>query len=139
MNDGRMRRLPIIRDYMDRKLRTLSADTDIHEAIKFLLRHGISSALVVDDAGLLVGLLSEKDCLKLVVEGVEGDTARGTVGQFMTSEVETISPDLDIYYVAGMFLKRTFRRFPVVEHGKLVGHITRRDILRIVRGLHDRA
>jgi CBS domain-containing protein len=45
----------------------------------------------------------------------------------------TISPDIDVYYAAGLFLKNNFRRFPVVEDGKLVGAITRFDILRVIK------
>lgn len=50
----------------------------------------------------------------------------------MTTEVETISPDMDLYYAAGLFLKRNYRRFPVVEDSVLVGQISRRDILRAI-------
>jgi CBS domain-containing protein len=50
----------------------------------------------------------------------------------MTTDVITIQPDMDVYYVAGLFLNHTFRRFPVIEDGKLVGAITRFDILRVM-------
>ncbi len=54
----------------------------------------------------------------------------------MTSEVKTIPPTMDIYYVAGLFMSEDFRRFPVVEDGRIVGAITRFDVLRAVqRGL----
>jgi CBS domain-containing protein len=42
---------------------------------------------------------------------------------------------MDIYYVAGIFLKNKFRRLPVVEDGKIVGAITRFDLLRVVQAL----
>jgi len=64
---------------------------------------------------------------------VEGDVPRGKVEAFMTRDPETVPPDMDVYYAAGLFLKRNFRRFPVVEDGRLVGAITRFDILRVVR------
>jgi CBS domain-containing protein len=51
----------------------------------------------------------------------------------MTPDPMTIPPDMDVYYAAGLFLKGNFRRFPVVEDGKLVGAITRYDILRVIQ------
>ena len=87
---------------------------------------------MVEKSGRLVGILTEKDCLRLVAVGVEGKLPRGSVETFMSPNPETIPPDMDVYFAAGIFLKRTFRRFLVVEDGKLVGAITRFDILRVI-------
>ncbi|MEM7245713.1 MAG: CBS domain-containing protein [Acidobacteriota bacterium] len=125
--------LPLVRDFMASKLRTLQGETDILKAVDFLAEHAISGAPVVDDLGRLIGVLSEKDCLKLVAEGVNAQTPQGTVSDFMTREVETLPPDMDLYYAAGMFLRKPYRRFPVVKDGKLVGQISRRDVLRAVQ------
>ena len=130
--------LPIIRDYMDKRVPTVGPDTEILEAIEFLLRHRVTGAPVVDDAGNLVGMLTERDCLELVATGIDAEVPRGRVADFMTTEVTTISPDMDVYYVAGLFLNYSFRRFPVVEEGRLVGAITRFDILRVMRAFMRR-
>ncbi len=53
----------------------------------------------------------------------------------MTTDVVTVPPTVDIYNVAGIFLNNKFRRLPVVEDGKIVGAITRYDLLRIIRTL----
>ncbi len=127
-----MDRLPVVREYMARKLLTLKSDTEILDAVAFLLKHKISGAPVVDDDKHLVGVISEKDCLNLLAKGVRGNVPHGSIAEFMTTEVETISPDMDLYYAAGLFLKRNYRRFPVVEDGVLVGQISRRDILRAI-------
>jgi len=118
---------------MDRNVPTLRPESDILDAIEFLLRKRVTGAPVVDAAGALVGILTEKDCLRLVAEGVGGNLPRGSVGEFMTPRPETIPPDMDVYYAAGLFLRREYRRFPVVEDGRLVGAITRYDILRVIR------
>ncbi len=127
-----MDRLPVVRECMARKLLTLKSDTEILDAVAFLLKHKISGAPVVDNDKHLVGVISEKDCLNLLAKGVGGNVPHGSIAEFMTTEVETISPDMDLYYAAGLFLKRNYRRFPVVEDGVLVGQISRRDILRAI-------
>ena len=128
-----MAKLPVVRDHMDRHVATLRPDADILEAIEFLLEKRVTGAPVVERSGRLVGMLTERDCLRLVAAGIEGNLPRGSVATFMTPNPETIPPGMDIYFAAGLFLKRNFRRFPVVEDGKLVGAITRFDILRVIR------
>ena len=128
-----MEKLPIVRDHMDRRVATLRPETDILDAVGFLLEKGVTGAPVVDKSGRLVGILTEKDCLRLVAAGVEGNLPRGSVATFMSPDPETLPPDMNVYFAAGLFLKRSFRRFPVVEDGKLVGAITRFDILRVIQ------
>jgi len=127
-----MEKLPIVRDHMDIEVFSLQPGIEILDAVGFLLEHHVTGAPVVDEAGHLVGMLTEKDCLKLIATGAAANRPRGTVADFMTTAVTTISPDTDVYYAAGLFLHQGFRRFPVVEAGKLVGAITRFDILRVI-------
>jgi CBS domain-containing protein len=127
-------RLPAVRDFMDRYVETLSPDADIMEAVDFLLEKRATGALVANDKGELVGILTEFDCLKLLTLGdAHHEAPRGKVRDFMVSKVQSIPPSMDIYYCAGLFMDVSFRRFPVVENGRIVGAITRFDLLRAVR------
>ena len=128
-----MPKLPTVREHMDHRVPTLRPDTTILDAVAFLLKHKVTGAPVLDQSGRLVGILTEKDCLKLLAVGIDANRPQGAVEQFMTPNPMTISPDIDVYYAAGLFLKNNFRRFPVVEDGKLVGAITRFDILRVIK------
>ena len=127
-----MRKLPTVREYMDRYVDTVTADMEVLDAVDFLLSKRITGVPVVDAAGSLIGILTETDCLKLLAKGADHDMPRGKVADFMTREVQTVPSRMDIYYAAGLFLKATFRRLPVVDDGKLVGAITRFDILRAI-------
>ena len=128
--------LPRVKDVMATNLLTLEETTDILDAVDLLLKHAISGAPVLDSGGQLVGVISEKDCLKLIAEGVNAEPPHGTVGEFMSRDVVTVPPEMDAYYAAGRFLKESFRRFPVVdEAGKLVGQLSRRDLLRVLQGM----
>ncbi|MBM3347910.1 MAG: CBS domain-containing protein, partial [Betaproteobacteria bacterium] len=123
-----------VREIMDSCVPTLSPETDIIKGVNFLLQKKVTGAPVVGEGGVLIGILTEFDCLKLLTLGdAEHNTPRGKVRDFMTSPVQTVPPDMDIYYTAGLFMKVHFRRFPVVEDGRLVGAITRFDILRAVQ------
>ncbi len=129
-----MTHLPTVREFMDKYVDTLSPQTDIMEAVDFLLKKRVTGALVTDWKGKLVGILTEFDCLKLLaLGGTDCEVPRGTVADFMTAEVQTMPPTMDIYFAAGVFMSTNFCRFPVVEHGRIVGEVTRFDILRAVQ------
>ncbi|MDP6932383.1 MAG: CBS domain-containing protein [Myxococcota bacterium] len=129
-----MVKLPTVQDFMDTIVHTLSPDTDIIDAVDFLLQKRVTGAPVVLEDQTLVGILSEKDCLKLLATGSDNQRPTGKVRDFMTEEVTTIPPTMNVYFVAGMFLTAAFRRLPVVQGDKLVGAITRFDILRAIQG-----
>jgi len=128
-----MKKLLTVEDYMATKLLTLKANDTIYHTIGFLLKHKISGAPVVDDNNKLIGIISEKDCLKLIAKGGSYNLHEVQVVDYMTKKVDTISPEMDVYYAAGKFLKHPYRRLPVVEGGKLVGQISRRDVLRAIK------
>jgi predicted transcriptional regulator len=124
---------PHVRDYMDKSFSTLSPEMDVYQAIDILLKKNITGAAVVDQKDMLLGILSEKDCLRTLVHGAYSELPSGVVADYMTKNVVTISPDMDIFSTADMFFTHVFRRLLVVEKGKLVGQITRRDLLRVIQ------
>ncbi len=131
-----MKALPKVADFMDTVVPTLNPETRIIEAVDFLLHHRVTGAPVVDAGGGLVGIITETDLLRLVTEGIHGrPPTEGTVAEYMTTDVVTVPPTVDVYYVAGIFLKNKFRRLPIVASGKIVGSITRFDLLRVIRML----
>jgi CBS domain-containing protein len=132
--EAQMSHLPAVSEFMDRYVQTISPDSDIMEAVDFLLEKRVTGALVANSKGELVGILTEYDCLRLLTHGDQhAEAPRGKVKDFMTSNVQTIPPTMDIYYCAGLFMNVSFRRFPVVEERRIVGAITRFDLLRAVR------
>jgi CBS domain-containing protein len=126
--------LPTVRTFMDTDTHALRERDDVYEALDSMIDGGVTGAPVVDDQGQLVGMLSEFECLRLLTVGTaDADVPAGKVSDFMLKQFRTVSPDMDVYYVAGLFLADpATRRFPVVEGTRLVGVITRKDILRAV-------
>jgi CBS domain-containing protein len=126
---------PTVRDAMDRETHAISPDLPILEAVSRLIDTGVTGVPVVDAAGAVLGVLSEEHCLKLMAAGDENaDAPQGTVAEYYDASVPRVRPDMNVHYVAGMFMRSPqHRRFPVVEDGKLVGVLTRKDILRTLR------
>ncbi len=124
---------PNVKTYMTTRLITLRKDMDVYFAIGLLLKNNISGAPVIDDNNNLCGILSEKDCLRIFANGSFYDMPGGSVSQFMTDVVLTVEPTSDLFSVADKFLKHNFRRMPVVKGKKLVGQISRRDVLRAIQ------
>lgn len=121
---------PRVQDYMTRRLITLTPQMGIQRAIQLLLEHRVSGAPVVNDAQQLIGVLSKKDCLKAVLNASYFQELAGSVSDYMSTDVETLAPDLELVEAAKHFLGSHYRRFPVVQDGQLVGQISRADVLR---------
>jgi predicted transcriptional regulator len=121
---------PRIADYMARELVTLAPQTEINRAMQVLLDARISGAPVVDDRGFLLGVLSKKDCLRAALQASYYRQWGGRVEDYMTREVQTLDAELDIVAAAEAFVASPFRRFPVLRHDRLVGQVSRSDILR---------
>jgi len=120
----------LVKDYMTRSLVTFKPDIDVLDAVSLLVKHRIAGAPVVDAEGNLIGMLSELDCLKIALHaGYHGDWG-GPVSDYMTAGVKTVDAEMSIVDLAQVFLDTRFRRFPVMQRNRLVGQISRRDVLR---------
>ncbi len=120
---------------MSRNLFTVDPEMRIQDAIRGLLERGFSGAPVVDATGALVGMLSNKDCLKVAFASCYHHDWAGTVRDYMTVPVETMDADLEVVAAAERFVRSGYRRYPVLEGNSLVGQISRYDALRSVMDL----
>lgn len=119
-----------VSDIMDKEFERISADSTINRAIQLLMKKGLIGLLVVDENGELVGVLSEKECLKVLVHQTYHEMPSGKIKDFMNSDMLTVSSDMSVDQLTEMFLGNSVRRVPVIDSGKLVGQVTRRDLLR---------
>lgn len=124
-----------VKDYMSAHLVTFTPEMDVLRAIHALLENRISGAPVVDSHGNLVGLLSEKDCLRVALNAGYHEEYGGKVEEFMTRDVKTVDAHASILTVAKMFLEQEPRRYPVMEGNRLVGQVSRRDVLKALEAL----
>lgn len=124
------RRVPTIAAYMARELVTFSPELEINHALARLLERNVSGAPVLDEAGRLVGIVTAKDCFKAALHACYYQGWGGVVADYMSTKVQTMDIDLDIVTAAERFLACPYRRFPILENGRLVGIITRLDLLR---------
>ncbi len=124
-----------VKDYMSSKLITFTPDTEVMRAVNTLVQHGIAGAPVVDKAGNVVGMFSERDCLSVALVASQDTCIAGPVSQFMSTKVVTVDPEMTLMQLATMFVAQSFRRYPVLENGKLVGQISRSDVMRAINSL----
>ena len=124
-------------DIMTRKLVTLTPDTEVFDAIDRLIKHRISGAPVVDaaDRTKFVGLFSERNAVSLLVDAAYEGRAARTISRFVATDVHTITPDCDLLSIAQLFLHSNQRRLPVLDEDRLIGQVSRRDVLRAAQTL----
>lgn len=122
-----------LKDYMIHNPVKVTLDTSLFTAIHEIIVNKISGVCIVGNNDKLLGILSEMDCLSAILSATYNESSVGTVGEFMTSELDVAEASEDIVSVATEMLKKNQRRRPVVENGKLIGQITCRQLLRAVK------
>jgi predicted transcriptional regulator len=128
---------PHVSSFMHTHVKTVTPEMSLDEATGFLLSNGLSNAPVIDsteDGSFLIGFISERDCLAaLAQEDFYGSPApHQTVRTMMRAAPICVSPDTDLFSVASLLINHGYRHVPVTDQGKLVGMVSRRDVLKAV-------
>ncbi|HZD70098.1 MAG TPA: CBS domain-containing protein [Actinomycetes bacterium] len=133
-----------VQEIMSSPVLTVTPGTGVKEAAALLVERGFTALPVVDAEGRLVGIVTEADLMPLettadprshmapLQAGQQAGRLPGTVAEVMTREVVALSPDAYAAQAAQVMLARHLRSVPVTDEGKVVGVVTRRDLLRVL-------
>lgn len=135
----------LVRDLMTERPHTISPDDLLKHAARELIHSGLGALPVVDDDQRLLGVLSERELMRhlLATEVFSGGSGRPlspsqvaskTVRDAMTRQVLCVAPDQPVAQVAALMSNKNVERVPVVREGRLVGFLTRGDIVRKLIG-----
>ena len=125
-----MTRSMLVKDYMSKKVLTLTPEMELLRAAHVLIKHDISGAPVLDNHGRLVGILTERDCMRVAIQADYHGVPGGIVRDHMSVNPQFTDPGESILKLAQLFLNGRFHRYPVLDNGHLVGVIARRDVMR---------
>lgn len=125
-----------VKDIMKTDLVTINQNDSVRQAVRSLVDHNITGLPVVNDNNRLAGVISEKDMLKLLYNLEDGG---GKIRDCMTRDPVSFSPEDSLTDVAECFMNNPFRRVPIVSDGKLVGIVSRKDILAYILKQRDKS
>ncbi len=129
-----------VTNYMARELIVFTPETEIIEVIETFLDKRISGAPVLNENKEVVGLIDDKDCLKVLIDSVYHNqpVSKSKVASYMSDVMKTIEYTSDVVDAANIFLQTKYKRLLIVdENNKLVGQISRRDILRAIKSMNS--
>ena len=133
----------LVRDIMTERPRSVAPDTSAREAAREMVRWRLGALPVIDADQRVIGMLAEKDLLRHLMSSylVDSGTGKGTplpaprtVRDVMTRQVLCVSPEQPLAEVAALMANKDVDRVPVVREGRLVGFLTRGDIVRKLIG-----
>jgi CBS domain-containing protein len=111
---------------MNRQVVTLRPETTVADAVRLFTKHHVGGAPVVDGEGNIVGMVSELQLLDMVFDPT---AAEASVASYMTEQVQSVAPQDPLSKAGQLFALFAFRRLPVVDEGRLVGVVSRRDLM----------
>lgn len=118
-------------DVMQTELITIGPDTDAFEAIGLLLLHRVSGLPVIEGGGEFLGVFSERSAMRVIIDLTWNQFSSAPVSAWMDRDRErTVTGHMSLEEIRGRFSQTLYRRLPVLNRGRLVGQISRRDVLR---------
>ncbi|MEA2384382.1 MAG: hypothetical protein QOH72_4353 [Solirubrobacteraceae bacterium] len=120
--------MPVARNHMSTELLTVEPTLPITEVAKRMVSKDVGAVLVFDE-GALRGILTERDVLRAVADGLDETTL---VRDRMTANPETLDADDTTEHAAVLMIHGGFRHLPVMEQGEVVGVLSIRDLMRVV-------
>ena len=128
--------VPRVQTFMVSELVTLDPGMDVFDAIDHILEHRISGAPVINAANEYQGVFSEKTAMKALLAAVYDQLPGASVSHYMDLDPNRLVTEEDLLLdVAHRFQQTPYRRFPVLRGNKLVGQVSRRDVLRVEQRL----
>ncbi len=121
-----------VEDYMDRQAVKFSPEMSLSAALDKVIKSKHLGGPVVDEEGKVIGFLSEQDLLEELIKVAYSSQETHIVSDCMYKEVLSVSPEMGIIELADMMKVGKPKAYPVVENGKLLGLITRRDVLTAI-------
>ncbi len=118
------------KDILTREVVSTTRDTPAIDALKILLVNKVAGMPVVEEDMTLVGIITEKDLLALFQEGEHAKNK--TVADYMTEPAVNFDENERLYDIWRCLLDVTFRRVPVTSKGKVVGIVSRPDVLKFI-------
>jgi CBS domain-containing protein len=115
---------------MKRDVVTVTRNAELTRVVRLLVEKDISGVVVVDEDGRVAGIVTERDCIETMTSSGYFDQLGGPISDYMSTSVVTVNPNDNLIDVATLLTESKYRRFPVVQDGRLVGIIARRDVLR---------
>ena len=111
----------------DQEIHSLGEAGTAHEAARMMAEHDISTVVVVDENGLLIGIVSERDMARRIV-AADLKPQETPLGDIMTRDVDTVSPKDTPFYALKLMLDGRYRHLPVVDDGRVVGMVSIREL-----------
>ena len=141
----------LVKDIMEKEVYTIKETASYEEASLYLCEHDISGAVVTDDAGKIVGVVSEKDLFRALYafassfnaepaayidrearEKKASEIRHKPISEYISRQIHSISPDAPVFDAGASMLANRIHRLPVIENGKLVGIVTRSHVFKAI-------
>jgi CBS domain-containing protein len=117
------------KEIMNTNVITIGRDEDLGEAIRSMVLNNITGLPVVEEDGTLAGIITEKDALMMLSDRLPRPTR---VADFMTTKVVCFDQEDSLSTLATCFRLNSFRRVPILDRGRLVGIVSRKDIIHYI-------
>jgi len=120
----------LVKDYMNNQPKTVKGTTNVRDAVELMLSESLIGLCVIDDSNNLIGYVSEQDCVQEMLNDAFYCEEPAAVNVVMSTDVITVSPDNTIVELAQMIINNTPKNYPVISNKKLVGLISRTEVLQ---------